>query len=888
VIGTYRDAEVRLATELRPLFARIAREGAVLPLAPLDRSEVAEFVVQATGNTPTREHAERLYAQTEGNPLFLRELLQLSTTVAQRSEGIRGVIEARLALIPRDSLGALEAAAVLGREFAAAPLAALAHTSELEVRAAIEPAANARIVEALDDPPRWRFTHVLLRQGLYDRLAAPRRAELHYAAATWLRSRAGTPAFAELAHHLVHAMPSVSATEAAHAAARAADHAMDLLAFEDALAFYLRAEQLLDGIAGEQRSFTEAVLGGGIACMRMAQVERGRSACVRAAGLARALGDAELFARAVIGAGYEHAPWVRDREGIALLEEALGMLPPGDGALRARCMAQLAGDRQPEPDPRPLLALARDAVAMAHRIGDPDTLRATLSAASFALAANAAAADRMAVQQETLRLALAAGDKRVALRTHAFLVGGFLEHGETASIEPHLVAIESLLREFRHGRFDWLATILRAMGALAQGRIDEARTLYREVESSLSEDEARGALMAAAPIGIACVTEQYEDAARLEAQARARFGAMGHPLGACIGEMVIAQLHGRAGDRDRAVAQLELVLADPLMPAIAEPTWLATLTDACCLAGNGALAERLYAALSPYARLVAWLGPIGGCVDLPYARHLGLLAAQLGRIDDAVAHLEQAEALAVRAGFRAQLARLRGELARALVVAGHRDRAAALVADARALANELGQTGLAPLLGAQPEPPAIVATRAPKLSLQREGDVWSIAWDRHTVRLRDSRGLSLLARLVEHAGHELHVLQLAARGSEPMDIGDAGPVLDAQAVQSYRRRLLDLRDELDDAEAITDVARADKLRTEMDQLTEQLAAAVGLGGRERRVGGAAERARTAVQKRVREAIRRIDDALPELGRHLDQTIRTGIFCGYFPDGRRRP
>ena len=134
-------------------------------------------------------------------------------------------------------------------------------------------------------------------------------------------------------------------------------------------------------------------------------------------------------------------------------------------------------------------------------------------------------------------------------------------------------------------------------------------------------------------------------------------------------------------------------------------------------------------------------------------------------------------------------------------------------------------------------------------------------------------------------GQEFHVLQLVSPGDEVGDAGDAGAVLDAEAVQSYRRRLLDLRDELEEAEARADTGHAEVAREEIDHLTQELARAVGLGGRARRTGGAAERARTAVQKRLRGAIRRIEEELPELGRHLDQTIHTGTFCGYHPEGR---
>jgi tetratricopeptide (TPR) repeat protein len=278
-------------------------------------------------------------------------------------------------------------------------------------------------------------------------------------------------------------------------------------------------------------------------------------------------------------------------------------------------------------------------------------------------------------------------------------------------------------------------------------------------------------------------------------------------------------------------------------------------------------------------------------VDLPYARQLGLLAETLGRPDDAIAHLEDAEARTARAGLRAHLARLRYELARTLCARGargDRQRALELLSQARALATELGQPGLLAriaVLGV--EDAQVTASAEPHLSMRRKGDHWAVTWGDRTVHLRDSRGLALLEQLVDNAGRELHVLQLVSPGEEPPDLGDAGPALDDEAVHSYRQRLLDLRDELDEAERYADTARAEKARAEIDFLEIELSRAVGLGGRTRRVGQPAERARTAVTKRLREAIRRIEEELPQLGAHLSQSIRTGAFCSYRPDGRLR-
>ena len=94
---------------------------------------------------------------------------------------------------------------------------------------------------------------------------------------------------------------------------------------------------------------------------------------------------------------------------------------------------------------------------------------------------------------------------------------------------------------------------------------------------------------------------------------------------------------------------------------------------------------------------------------------------------------------------------------------------------------------------------------------------------------------------------------------------------------------LDLQEELAEAEACADEGRATRAQDEIDALTEQLAGGLGLGGRHRRAGSASERARLAVTKAIRSAMRRLDEADPDLGQHLERTMRTGTFCAYAPD-----
>jgi hypothetical protein len=178
------------------------------------------------------------------------------------------------------------------------------------------------------------------------------------------------------------------------------------------------------------------------------------------------------------------------------------------------------------------------------------------------------------------------------------------------------------------------------------------------------------------------------------------------------------------------------------------------------------------------------------------------------------------------------------------------------------------------------------APAPPPLSLRREGEYWTIEWSGPAVRLRDSRGLQILATLVASPDRDIHALELASPGSAP-DGGDAGELLDDEARAAYRARIEELRDTITEAESFNDGARADRARSELEALTAELARATGLGGRARRAGSAAERARVAVQRRVKDALARIEEAAPELGRHLAPRVYTGIFCSYRPDEPRR-
>jgi tetratricopeptide (TPR) repeat protein len=182
---------------------------------------------------------------------------------------------------------------------------------------------------------------------------------------------------------------------------------------------------------------------------------------------------------------------------------------------------------------------------------------------------------------------------------------------------------------------------------------------------------------------------------------------------------------------------------------------------------------------------------------------------------------------------------------------------------------------------------------------RREGDYWSVIFDGRTVHVRDLKGMRYLARLLAEPGREYHVLDLVAAetgreatvdSGEAADlprsaVGDAGEVLDARAKDAYRRRLAEIDDDIEQARAVGDAERAAQADTERGFLVRELARAFGLSGRGRRAASASERARVSVTRAVRQAMARIGEHHPQLGEHLNRTIRTGTYCAYFPDPR---
>jgi DNA-binding CsgD family transcriptional regulator/tetratricopeptide (TPR) repeat protein len=247
VIATYRSDELHRRHPLRPLLAELERDTRArrIELARLSREELADLLADILGAAADAELLERLYARSEGNPLFTEELL------AARLDGRGGLPgtlrDALMVRIERLSQPAQEVLRVLsaGRVLAHAVLAEASGLDAAEVRAALREAAESNVIVA-DSRGRYQFRHALLREVVHDDLLPGEHAELHLALARALEHQAaetGEDALitAGIAHHYLSAGAQ---REALFASVRAADAAEKVHAHGEAGALLERALDL--------------------------------------------------------------------------------------------------------------------------------------------------------------------------------------------------------------------------------------------------------------------------------------------------------------------------------------------------------------------------------------------------------------------------------------------------------------------------------------------------------------------------------------------------------------------------------------------------------------------------------------------------------------------
>ncbi len=164
---------------------------------------------------------------------------------------------------------------------------------------------------------------------------------------------------------------------------------------------------------------------------------------------------------------------------------------------------------------------------------------------------------------------------------------------------------------------------------------------------------------------------------------------------------------------------------------------------------------------------------------------------------------------------------------------------------------------------------------------RQEGALWTVCFEQRVVHVADLKGYRDIAYLLGHAEEDVHCLTLAGRDDAVSSKGEE--VLDERARREYRAQIRELRTDVADATDANDPGRAARAQEELDTLLAEIGRATGIGGRTRKMGDSAERARSAVTWRIRKAVKALTDRHPALARHLNNSLQTGVFCRYSPE-----
>jgi AAA ATPase domain len=922
LVATYRDTEVRRGHPFRAALASLAREPCTrrLTLPGLSASDCARYATLTGAGVAADALGAELHRETNGNPFFLGEIVRLLASEGRLGvawdprfvpPGVREVIARRLDRLGEDCRAALAVGALLGETFDAERLenvlAAASRPVEPVLADLLSRAVRDRILVETEGS-RYGFAHALIRRVLIDEVEPSERAAWHARIAAALECGAESRVddiAAELARHFGAAGTPDGLHKGFAYACRGAERAARGLGWEEAARLYQIALDVGERCGALDTAGTiELRLALARALRRSGDVAGARARCREAAIACREAHRPDLLGRAaLIHAGPVGDFYRTDPDARAFLEEACRAGRGLDDSLRARLYGRLAGDiiAANEIDQINRAAvLADEAASAARRAGDSGALAQALLA-SFYLAAlgTRPPADAayiivpptLPTLQDILEAAESAGELEFAAGIRHTRAAAMFALGEAEGYWAEHDALATVAEASRVPEALWLADAIAAMRATVEGRFAEGQRLSEQALAT----GLRMQLANAAGVHLGQQVMWHAVQGRLaELLPLLRAFLERHPrVVAWRAFLALARLAG--GDEVGARAEFRSLVAAGFTPAkrgVNLRSCLAGLAALCVGLRDREQAPVLYDLVA--RRPEAWV--VDGCATFgPWALALGALAHLCGRQADAAAHFEEAIHLGRRMRSRPVVAHAQSLLA-AVWLSGDPDaetraRALETLAEAEQTARELG------IVDVQARAERLRATlpsggEALGNALRRDGDFWTVRYAGRSLQLKEGKGLHYLAALLAAPGREFHVLQLAAAAAPAtfpaagavagLSVGAPGMPLDdrpdTRARHEYGARLDDLRTELDEAERLGDLGRAERLRVEVEALMAELSARFG----RTRSRSPAETARKAVTKALRTQIGKLLDSHPPLGRHLRDAVRMGTICVYAP------
>jgi DNA-binding SARP family transcriptional activator/tetratricopeptide (TPR) repeat protein len=668
VLAMYIDSEVPSKHHLRPLLTdlRSNRSAATVHLEGLSEAAVQELAELAAAP----ELASQLFNVTGGNPMFLEEMLrqlgdgdESETSVPPNlnpTEAIRELVARRVSRLPEDVIYLLQAASVAGTECEAALVAEAAELTAEQRLDALDLAEESKLLRHLGGRrDLYAFSHSLVRDAIYNELLRGRRVRYHHKVALATERAHGDELehyVNELAHHFYMGAALDDSDKAIRYGMAAGEHALRLLAFEEAVGHFTRSLEVAEQFGDHDQSLRcDALLALAEAQNRAGDNKTADANFERAVVLARAIGDPERLATAALRAGPLSGLGivVSNAEQLSLLQEALELLPQEDSRLRAMVMARLGlvliySAPIPERDVvNQALQLDTEAVQMARRLNDRGTLAFALNSRIHALWGISAAPERLAAGLEVGEIAAGAADELLALHGHMWRVRELLTRGDIEAVNVELLQFATRDTGPPHPLLVSLSSNLAAMLALVSGEFDAAEWWARTaLETGQGYNDMAfpfyGVLMA-------WTWWQRDDLKRLGKTVRSILAQAGNDLP--ILPAAMALILAEEGDAEASLAQLDF-LADLGWERVGydltEGVSLTCAAAACGTLGQAARhhAPSVYEVLRPLAGTVVVLRAPGAACVGPADQYLGLLAVAMDDLALAEVHFEAALRLA--------------------------------------------------------------------------------------------------------------------------------------------------------------------------------------------------------------------------------------------------
>ena len=675
---SYRDAGADHLEATVHQLRRLATTRSLL-LAPLNEEETAELARATTRAMVSPSFARELHRHSGGNPLFAEELVRRAEVQAAREgrtelaadelgasplpERVSDLIVDDLSRLQPATRRALSTASALGDEFELGSLRSVTGMTDEECLDALDDAVAAKALrEVPQSVGRFQFRHPLIRETLYSRLTATRRAHLHLRIAEALQE-SGEPwndvEIRAIAEHLAEARELASRPKLAEFTVRAARAAEAVLAHDDAIRLFERAVALETEDPAERCRLLLAL---GRSRRRAGESEEARDAYQHAASLARGE-HPDLFAEAALGVcAVPGLPGQKlDSLATSLLREALDATPVANAGLRARLLAQLAAVQAADTGPERVGRLVEEAEELARNAGDSVALSGALDVAHMLRRGGGDPSERLRLADELLALADEAGDAERVAMAHVRRSADLLELGDFAAVRQERDALIEHAAELRQPAFLWWARLWEATEAILRGAHDPLELVNRaRATGSVPFGEAAELERAAQMFWMHLEAERLDELGAEVVGTLGQFASL--PAVVCAN----ARIDVEVGRLESAAETLERLSGPGLAQVRGEAGWPLTsalLAEVCARVGDPDSAHRLRVALEPAPG--RWASSSSGSLCLgPQAGSLALLYAVEGAWEESSRCRQDALERCAKAGAAPAAARLERELAR--------------------------------------------------------------------------------------------------------------------------------------------------------------------------------------------------------------------------------